>query len=185
MAGVALKDAVFLDRDGTINEDRGYIRRPSDVHLIPGAIEAIRALNERGLPVVVISNQSGLARGYFTSDDLKAINSRLTELLKLGDATIDAMYFCPHLPDGGCSCRKPQTALVEKATERLGVRCAYMVGDKGTDIALARGAGARAVLVKTGHGSEELAHLAEEPDFIAEDLLSAVTWILKDLDEAR
>ncbi len=185
MAGVELKPAVFLDRDGTINEDRGYIRRPSDLHLIPGAIEAIRTLNERGLPVVVISNQSGLARGYFTLDDLKAINSRLTELLKLGDATIDAIYFCPHLPNDGCQCRKPATALVELATKKLDVRCSYMVGDKGTDIALARGAGARAVLVKTGHGSQELAHLAEEPDFIAEDLLGAVGWILKDLDEAQ
>jgi histidinol-phosphate phosphatase family protein len=181
MAGVELKDAVFLDRDGTINEDRGYIRRPSDLHLIPGAAEAIRALNERGLPVVVISNQSGLARGYFTRSDLTAINAQLVTLLKQDGASIDAMYFCPHLPDDGCPCRKPATALVERAVKKLDIRCSYMVGDKGTDIALARGAGARAVLVKTGHGSEELAHLAEEPDFIAEDLLSAVTWILKDL----
>ena len=183
MAGIELKDAVFLDRDGTINEDSGYIRRPSDLHLIPGAIEAIRALNERGIPVVVISNQSGVGRKFFTLDDLKAINSHLIMLLKQGGASIDAMYFCPHLPDDACPCRKPRTVLVEKATKRLGVRCSYMVGDKGTDIALARGAGARAVLVKTGHGLEELSHLAEEPDFIAEDLLSAVGWILRDLDD--
>ncbi len=185
MAGVELKPAVFLDRDGTINEDRGYIRHPSELHLIPGAAEAIRALNERDLPVVVISNQSGLARGYFSHNDLKAVNSHLMELLKQRDATLDAMYFCPHLPDDGCQCRKPQTALVEKAAKKLGVRCSYMVGDKGTDIALARGAGARAVLVKTGHGTGELAHLAEEPDFIAEDLLGAVGWILKDLGSGQ
>ena len=122
MAGIELKPAVFLDRDGTINEDRGYIRHPSELHLIPGAALAIRALNERGLPVVLISNQSGLARGYFSRNDLNAVNSRLVTLLKQSDAALDAMYFCPHLPDDGCPCRKPRTALVEKATKRLGVR---------------------------------------------------------------
>jgi histidinol-phosphate phosphatase family protein len=187
MADVELRDAVFLDRDGTINEDTGYIHHPSALRLIAGAATAIRALNVRGLPVVVISNQSGIGRGYFTLGDLDAVNSRLTELLKEGGAAIDALYFCPHLPDEGCRCRKPATALVEQAAKELGVRCSYMVGDKGADIALARTVEARAVLVKTGHGSEELARLseAEEPDFIAEDLASAVDWILKDLDNSR
>ena len=185
MTARVLKDAVFLDRDGTINEDRGYIRRPSELQIIPGAAPAIRALNERAIPVVVISNQSGLARGYFTRNDLNEINSHLIALLAQDGASVDAIYFCPHLPDDSCSCRKPATALVERAAKKLGVRCSYMVGDKGTDIALARGIGARAVLVKTGHGSEELAHLAEEPDFIAEDLSLAVGWILKDIDEDR
>ena len=185
MAGVDLKAAVFLDRDGTINEDPGYIRRPSELHLIAGAAAAIRALNLRGLPVVVISNQSGIARGYLTRNELDAVNSRLTELLEEGGAAIDALYFCPHLPDEGCQCRKPATALVERAAKELGVRCSYMVGDKWSDIALSHAAGGRAVLVKTGHGLEALARLSEteEPDFIAEDLTSAVEWILKDLDE--
>ena len=181
MTGQELKDAVFLDRDGTINEDAGYIRRASELRLIDGAAAAIRALNEQAIPVVIVSNQSGIGRGYFTRDDLDAINSHLVALLKQSGASIDAIYFCPHLPDLGCSCRKPATALVERATKKLGVNCSYMVGDKGTDIALARRAGARAVLVKTGHGAEELARLAEEPDFIAEDLAGAVDWILKDL----
>ncbi len=185
MTGKELKDAVFLDRDGTINEDTGYIRRPSELRLIDGAGAAIRALNDKAVPVVIISNQSGLSRGYFTREDLDAINSHLVTLLKQSGASIDAIYFCPHLPDRGCTCRKPATALVERATRKLGVNCSYVVGDKGTDIALARRAGARAILVKTGHGSEELAHLTEEPDFIAKDLAGAVDWILKDLELAR
>jgi histidinol-phosphate phosphatase family protein len=181
MTDRVLKPAVFLDRDGTINVDPGYIRRPSELHLIPGAAAAIRTLNERSIPVVVVSNQSGLARGYFTTGELEAVNSRLGALLAEDGASIDAIYFCPHLPDDGCRCRKPATELVERAATELGVGCSYMVGDKGSDIALARGAGARAVLVKTGHGASELAHLTEEPDFIAEDLPGAVEWILKDL----
>lgn len=185
MTGEELKDAVFLDRDGTINEDAGYIRRPSELRLIDGAGAAIRALNDRAIPVVIISNQSGLARGYFTREDLKAINAHLEVLLKQSGASVDAIYFCPHLPDRGCACRKPATELVERAIKRLGVNCSYMVGDKQTDIAMARRAGARAVLVKTGHGLEELKRLAEEPDFIAEDLTGAVDWILKDLVSGR
>ncbi len=185
MTGKKPKDAVFLDRDGTINVDTGYIRRPEELHLIDGAGAAIRALNERAIPVVIVSNQSGLARGYFTREKLDAINSHLVTLLKQSGASVDAIYFCPHLPDQGCRCRKPATALVERATRKLGVNCSYMVGDKGSDITMARRAGAQAVLVKTGHGSKELQRLTEEPDFIAEDLRGAVEWILKDLESAR
>jgi histidinol-phosphate phosphatase family protein len=181
----SLKTAVFLDRDGTINEDKGYIRHPSEVCLIPGAAMAIKALNDRGIKVIVVSNQSGVARGFLSLHDLEKVNKRLVELLDdVGGAHLDALYVCPHLPDDACKCRKPAVGLVKKAIEEHGVKCSYVVGDKGADIGLARRSGAGAVLVRTGHGEEELAHLAEDPDFIARDLTEAVAWILNDLEDS-
>ncbi len=179
------KTAVFLDRDGTINEDSGYVSSPSEVVLIKGAVEAIRSLNSIGVPVIVITNQSGVGRGYFTEDGLKAVNDRLIQLLNQGNARIAGLFCCVHHPDDDCACRKPKTGLIARAASALGVdpRLSYVIGDKASDVGLARNAGAKAVLVLTGHGGRDAATLADAPDFVAEDILSATKWVIADLRE--
>lgn len=174
--------AVFLDRDGTINEDVDYLSDPAGLVLIDGAAKAIRLLNERSIRAVVLTNQSGVGRGYFTERDVDAVNARLRELLAAEGASVDAVYHCPHRPDEGCGCRKPGTAMAELAARELGLDLekAYVVGDKSSDMALARAINAKGVLVLTGKGEKEAASLAEAPDFIAKDLLAAVEWILED-----
>ncbi len=175
--------AVFLDRDGTINEDSGYVSKPGEVVLIKGAVEAIRALNSLGIPVIIITNQSGVGRGYFTEDGLKAVNTRLIELLNDGGARIDGIYYCVHLPDDNCGCRKPKTGLITKAASDLGIdpRLSYVIGDKTSDAGLARNAGAKAVMVRTGHGRKDVQTLLDAPDFVADDIVSAVEWVIEDL----
>jgi len=175
--------AVFLDRDGTINEDVDYLSDPSGLVLIEGAAKAIRLLNERSIKAVVLTNQSGVGRGYFIERDVDAVNARLKELLAEFGASVDAIYHCPHRPDEGCPCRKPGTAMAELAAEEIGLALdgAYVVGDKSSDIALAKAINAKGVLVLTGKGEKEVETLAEAPDFIAADLLAAVEWILEDI----
>jgi histidinol-phosphate phosphatase family protein len=179
--------AVFLDRDGTINEDKGYIGRPEDIELIEGAGEAIRLINGNGLKAVVVSNQSGVGRGYFSNKDLELVNARLKDLLQGQGAFVDAIYACPHRPEDSCRCRKPMTGLVERAVKELSLDAngSYVVGDKTSDMGLARNIGAKAVLVLTGMGKDAQKDPVDKPDFIAEDLLHAVHWILKDADPAR
>lgn len=177
---------VFLDRDGTINEDVGYLSDPAGLVLIEGAAAAIRLLNERGLKVIVISNQSGVGRGYYTDSDVHAVNSRLKELLEAGGALVDGIYFCNHHPDVECQCRKPGTGLADAAAldHGLGSGRVYVVGDKASDVGLARNLGAKGVLVLTGKGAHELEGMQEAPDFTAKDILEAVNWILSDLERA-
>lgn len=179
--------AVFLDRDGTINEDSGYVSSPSEVILIKGAVEAIRSLNSLNIPVIVITNQSGVGRGYFTEDRLKAVNTRLIELLNDGGARIDGLYYCVHLPDDNCGCRKPKTGLIAKAASLLGIdpRLSYVIGDKASDVGLARNAGAKAVMVLTGHGRKDVQTLLDAPDFVANDIASAVEWVIEDLRRSQ
>ena len=124
--------AVFLDRDGTINEDTGYIDSPERLVLINRAVSAIKELNSKGFKVVVISNQSGVGRGYFSKEIADSINKKLEDTLKQEDAHLDGIYYCPHHPDDNCECRKPKTGLLEKAGEELGIDIekSYVVGDK-------------------------------------------------------
>lgn len=175
--------AVFLDRDGTINIDVGYLSDPDELRLIGGAARAIKRLNGHGIKAVVITNQSGVARGLVTEEDLGRINSRLVEILGSHGAVLDGIYFCPHHPDEGCRCRKPAAGLVERAVRELDIDPArsYVVGDKAADVGLARGSGAKAVLVLTGEGAGELKKLADPPDYVAAGLEEAVDWILDDM----
>jgi D-glycero-D-manno-heptose 1,7-bisphosphate phosphatase len=190
-------EAVFLDRDGTINEEVGYITRMEGLRLIPGVGAAIRRINERGLKVVVVTNQSGVARGLFDEAFVARMNARLSEMLLAEGALIDAFYFCPHHPTEGkgvylrsCGCRKPEPGMVLKAAEELGIdrRRSYLVGDTLRDIGAAAGAGVRGVLVRTGYGEESAAALAKggpesemaRPAHIAADLPAAVAWIMED-----
>lgn len=179
--------AVFLDRDGTINEDTGYLHKPEELVIINGAAEAIRRLNSAGIMVVVVSNQSGVGRGFFTDSDVEAVNKRLVDVIGADGAKVDAIYYCNHRPDEDCGCRKPLPGMIKKASAVHGIDLtnSYVVGDKGSDIELALNAGAKGVLVLTGKGQDESHKLKRPADFVAEDLMNAVIWILDDLKKRR
>jgi D-glycero-D-manno-heptose 1,7-bisphosphate phosphatase len=174
---VSGRRAVFLDRDGTIIEDAGYLRDPAGVRLLPGAAHAIRHLNEHGLIAVVATNQSGIARGLLTLDEYNATERRVDELLTLEGARLDAHYFCPHLPElnGPCDCRKPGSLLYRQAAERFGIDLSrsWWVGDRLRDVLPAEGFGGRGILVGTTEPEG-----AESNRFLrARDLMGAVELI--------
>lgn len=183
--------AVFLDRDGTICEDLGYINSINQIHLIPKSAEAIRLLNQKGFRVVVITNQSGVARGVIPEENLANIHAELLRQLKEEKAFLDGMYYCPHHPTDGyppylqdCTCRKPGTGLLERAALDLDLdlTVSYMVGDHFSDVECGKRVGAKTVLLLTGHGRQTLERQQEwpfQPDYIAHDLYEAVLWILQ------
>jgi D-glycero-D-manno-heptose 1,7-bisphosphate phosphatase len=179
--------AVFLDRDGTINEQMGYINHLSRFKLLPQAVPAIRRLNEAGVKVVVITNQSGAARGYFPASLVDEIHALLQKLLAAEGAHLDGIYACLHGPADGCACRKPRPALMEQAARDLDLDLSrsYLVGDRYIDIQTAANAGAKGILVLTGYGRGEYEYLRAaarvQPVHVAPDLLEAVEWILQDL----
>jgi D-glycero-D-manno-heptose 1,7-bisphosphate phosphatase len=174
--------AVFLDRDGTIIEDAGYLHDPDKVRLLPGAAEAIRQLNQRDFRVLVVTNQSGIARGLLTLEDYQATEHRLDELLAPEKALVDGHYFCPHLPEvsGPCECRKPGTLLYRQAAERFGVdlQQSWWVGDRIRDLLPARALGGQGILVLTGAGESEAESASARGFITAEDLGAAVHVIL-------
>jgi|UniRef100_A0A7C5AN49 D-glycero-D-manno-heptose 1,7-bisphosphate phosphatase len=176
--------AVFLDRDGTINEEMGYINHLSRFILLPRAALAIRRLNEAGFRLVVITNQSGAARGYFAPSLVEEVHARMQALLQAEGAQVDAIYACLHSPDEGCPCRKPKPGLIWQAARELGLDlgCSYLVGDRYLDIQTAINAGVRGVLVLTGYGRGEYEHRSGTwpvpPAYIAEDLWDAAQWII-------
>lgn len=152
MAPKAAKAAVFLDRDGVLNEDKGYVYKPEDLRILPGVVDALLELKRRGYLLIVISNQSGVARGKFTAQDVEAFHAHLrTELARLGAPPLDDVFYCPHGPDDGCRCRKPKPGMVEDAAKRHGIDLAqsWLVGDKFDDVACALAAGVKAIQVVT------------------------------------
>jgi D,D-heptose 1,7-bisphosphate phosphatase len=181
MAGVSnstLKRAVFLDRDGTIAPDVPYCSRAEDFELYPGAPSAIKLLKENGFKVVVITNQSGIARGYFSEETLDKIHNKLRSELNKCGVDLDALYYCPHHPDDGCDCRKPGTALFLRAKTdiNLDFTQSYVIGDKGLDISAGKKTGCTTILIT--HGNGNLAELDVKPDYVAADMLDAAKWIL-------
>jgi histidinol-phosphate phosphatase family protein len=178
----SLLPAVFLDRDGTIMHDPGYVGDPALVQLLPGAAEALARLKSRGFATVIVTNQSGIAREYFTEADFLRVHARLMELL--GPDLIDGMYFCADHPDCASERRKPGPGMLLEAARDLGLDLAHswMVGDRAGDIEAGRRAGARGVLVLTGEGSREDGVGAE---FVANDLVAAVEFILKHSDASQ
>ena len=179
------KRFVLLDRDGTINDEIGYVLRPEELRLIPGAADGLRELQDLGLGLVVVTNQSPIGRGMLTADGLEAIHDRLRELLAQASVTLDRIEHCPHRPDEGCACRKPGTLMVERASAALGFDPAatWIVGDHAGDLRLGRAVGARTILVRTGHGEEELAGGADAfADHVVDDLGAAAALIR---DEVR
>ena len=181
----APRPAVFLDRDGTIAEEVGYLNHPSRFRMFPFAAAAIRRLNEAGLPVVVVTNQSGVGRGYFPESLVHSVNELMKKDLAATGARIDAIYYCSHTSADRCDCRKPKAGLLERAAREhsLDLPRSFVVGDRYGDIELARNVRARSILVRTGYGEGELAwHSAKwptQPDFVAEDLSKASDWILR------
>jgi len=186
MAG---NQAVFLDRDGTLIEEVGYLDRPERVALFPWSTDAIRALNRAGLRVIMVTNQSGIARGFFTAEVVDAVHARIAAVLAEGGAAVDAYYYCPHHPDGKvreyarvCDCRKPGRGLVDRAVREFGVdpEQSFAVGDRWLDVALARAVGAKGVLVRTGYGATE----EHQPpaglvaDAVVNNLVEAASWVL-------
>lgn len=182
--------AIFIDRDGTLNEDIGYVSTPYELILYPWAAEAVRVINGSRFKAIVITNQSGIARGMYNEEALRNIHSRMIEGLSGEGARLDGVYYCPHHPDVGearyriaCECRKPRTGMLDKAAREHNIDLArsFVIGDKASDIELAENAGTRAALVMTGYGRETLAHpdlWPCKPAFVAENLLEAVKQIL-------
>jgi len=181
--------AAFLDRDGTIIEEVGYLDRPERVVFYPWTIDAIRVLNRAGITVVMVTNQSGVARGFFSEAVVDEVHRHMAAMLAEGGARIDAYYYCPHHPDGkvpgyaqACDCRKPGRALVDRAVREFGIDPArsFVVGDRWVDVALAHTIGAGAILVRTGYGmSEELKPPANlTADVVVDNLIAASSWIL-------
>lgn len=183
------RPAVFLDRDGTLNEEVARVGHPDELRLIDGAGAAVRRLNDHGLLAVVVTNQADVARGRFSGDDLDRVHARLTALLDRQGARLDGIYHCPHHPDaetpGGrpelqvpCSCRKPETGMIERAVQELDIDLArsWMIGDSTVDLQTARNAGIRALLLRTGHGGLDGRYPAR-PDFEFDDLEAAVRFV--------
>lgn len=183
--------AVFLDRDGTINEEVNYLGSVDQLRFIKGAEAAIARLNEAALKVIVITNQAGVARGYFPKDAVEQIHSKMEERLKARGAHVHAFYYCPHHPSEGlgpyrveCDCRKPKPGLLHKAAREFDIDLSrsFVVGDNVNDLLAGYAAGCRLVLVRTGYGRETERRLAGtpiRPDYIANDLLEASSWILQ------
>jgi D-glycero-D-manno-heptose 1,7-bisphosphate phosphatase len=181
--------AVFLDRDGTINEEMGYINHLSRFRLLPQVVPAIRRLNDAGLKVVVVTNQSGAARGYFPPSLVEEIHVLLQKILADGGAHLDGIYACLHGPAAGCDCRKPSPTLIHQAARDLGLDLSrsYLVGDRYKDVETAANAGVQGILALTGYGRGEYEYLRAaqkvQPVHVAPDLPAAVAWILADLGE--
>jgi histidinol-phosphate phosphatase family protein len=179
----ALRPAVFLDRDGTLVKEVGYLTDPADIELLPGVAQGLRLLQSSGFALVVISNQSGVGRGLFPMSSVQVAMARLRRLLRAQGVELDGIYFCPHRPEEGCACRKPGTALIERAAEdlHLYVRSSFMVGDKRLDVETGHRAFARGVLLRTGYGRDEErreGEPADRPDAVCDGLFEAAQWIL-------
>jgi D-glycero-D-manno-heptose 1,7-bisphosphate phosphatase len=187
-----LRAAVFADRDGTLVVERGYLSDPDDLELLPGVPEAIHALRAAGLAFVVISNQSGVGRGFFPLSRVYQAMARLRHILRAHGAEIDAVYFCPHRPEAGCACRKPGIELLLRAAEDLQLSLARsaFVGDKLLDVRTGHNAGALGVLVRSGYGRDEERQIAVEPgdrppDQVCDGFAAAAEWILATADLDR
>jgi D-glycero-D-manno-heptose 1,7-bisphosphate phosphatase len=184
---VDLKKAVFLDRDGTINEEKDYLFRPEEFAFIPGAPEAIARLKNAGFLVIVVTNQSGVARGYFGIDDVRRLHEHLQRQLAAIGTTIDGFYLCPHHPAHGvgeyrteCDCRKGRPGMLLQAAAEHGIdlRRSYMVGDKLADVEAGQAAGCQPILVLTGYGRSEAGKLSGGEVPVVADLSAAADYIL-------
>lgn len=182
--------AVFFDRDGTLIEEKGFLGDPEEVSLIPGAVEALKIAKAMGFLRIVISNQSGVGRGYFGIDEVKAVNKRLEELLREKGTEVEDFFFCPHAPEEDCMCRKPRPGLLLEASLKYAIdlKSSYMIGDREGDVGAIASMGGKAILVLTGYGEETWRRwrFGHKPNFVARDVLEGVYWILaKEIEGGR
>lgn len=187
---IPLEKVIFLDRDGVINQDSTeYVKSWDEFHFIPGSLEALRLMNENGFCVIVITNQSAVGRGMITMKTLMNMHAKMREEVQKAGGKIHDIFFCPHRPDENCDCRKPEPGLIFQAKEEYGVVLpkAIMVGDNGKDVQVGKNAGVgKTVLVMTGCGAtaqNELMKNGTPPDYVAEDLLDAVKWIIDEREK--
>ena len=191
-----MKAGVFLDRDGTINEQMGYINHIDRFVMLPGAALAIKSLNDHNIPVAVVTNQSGLARGYFPDELLVRVHDKMKAALCEVKAHIDGLFICPHHPEAkeekyciDCDCRKPKTGLFDQAAKALDLdlQKSYLVGDRWSDLKAAVKCGAVPVLVLTGYGAGDFQYIGPgqevQPAYVARNLQEAVTWIIADMEK--
>jgi D-glycero-D-manno-heptose 1,7-bisphosphate phosphatase len=191
--GCATRPGVFMDRDGTLVVERGYLSDPETLEFLPGAMAALHDLKAAGLPLILISNQSGVGRGLFPLSRVYEVMARLRIEARVAGIELDGIYFCPHRPEDGCACRKPGTLLLERAAEDhlLTLRGSFMVGDKLLDVEAVQRAGGQGVLVRSGYGRDEeersLAGSAKgrTPDHVCDDLAAASVWIVATLESAE
>lgn len=170
--------AVLLDRDGTVIVEKEYLSDPAGVELLPGSAEGLHLLQQAGLKLVILTNQAGIGRGYFTQADADRVQDKMRQLLKQEGVTLDGIYMCPHAPGDNCACRKPKPGMAWQAAADLGLDLTRtaMVGDKALDVEMGQAVGATSILVQTGYGKEEAAKCS--PDYIASDLADAARFLL-------
>lgn len=173
------KSAVFVDRDDTLIVDVGYCKHPDRIQLLPGVVEGLRKLYRAGIAIIVVTNQSGVGRGFFTEDDLSAVHARLRSELEASGVSLRAIYYCPHLPEDGCSCRKPRPGLLLQAAleMNLNLKTCFMIGDRELDLLAGRAAGTRTILVSS-KDLRELTDVEHMADFVVNDLVEAASVIL-------
>jgi D-glycero-D-manno-heptose 1,7-bisphosphate phosphatase len=193
------KIAVFFDRDGTLNVEAGYIREVNNLVLAEGAAVAVKKLNDLDILCILVTNQTGAARGYYPESHIHALHERLVNLLAEQQAHLDEIYYCPHYEQGivqqysfACQCRKPEPGMIKAAMvdyPEIDLKNSYVVGDKATDVDLAVNAGCKSVLLTTGYGKQVLEgtyqELKNKPDFIANSITEAVDWIIKDIRDQK
>lgn len=179
-----MNKAVFLDRDGTINIEKNYLYKTSEFQFLPGAVDAIRNMNRKGYKIIIITNQAGVARGYYTEQDVENLNEWMKRILFLQDVFVDDIFYCPHHSEYGsdkyridCDCRKPRPGLIKKAIEKHNIcpNISFTIGDKESDISAGKSVGTKTILVRTGYGSNILKSRA---DFICKDLLEAAVRVI-------
>jgi histidinol-phosphate phosphatase family protein len=179
---------ILLDRDGTLIEEGDYLKDPEQVKLLPGVVTGLRRLKRAGYTLAVVTNQSGVGRGYITMAQMRRVNARFLALLQQHRAPVDALYWCPHAPEKRCACRKPKLGMVRRAARQLGVpwRGSFSVGDRLSDVLLGQRTGGHGVLVLTGYGAQWAErHDRARPDFKAADFAEAVQWILNSKGKER
>ncbi len=174
--------AIFLDRDGTVIKEVNFLSTVEETELFPYTIKALQILKEAGFLFFITTNQSGIARGYFDATAVNAIHAKIQNELKANGLRIESFHFCPHMPKAGCTCRKPNTGMIQQACENFEIDLSesWMVGDKKLDIGMGFNAGTKTALVKTGYGDKHQNDLERQPDIIAENLWEMANQVVAD-----